>query len=287
MRIGARLIISLALLVIIITLLFRSPRAVLATTTGAAPTVPRRAWSFWEKNPPKEVLEIVNRNRRLLGDTWDYRFLTAETLPSVIDTSTFPEQYYELEKPCHRADYVRLALLRKYGGCWLDSSILLNPDGVVALNRMAGDIERSGAQVALFSLGDPAVEYLENWFIMAPTGSPVIDLWFQEFDKAVRISFLAYKKDVELAGIPISPRIYKPGAFNANWVYLTQHACLQVVLKTKLKGYVNVLVYRSEDTMFRLQVECNWKKACTRWRLANDPNLEDIPFIKLRSEDRA
>lgn len=149
---------------------------------------------------------------------------------------------------------------------------------------MAGEIESKGAQLTVFSLGEPANEYLENWFIMAPLGSRVIDLWFEEYDKAVRISFLEYKKITELEGIPISKRIYKPQA--PNWTYLTQHACLQVVLKKRLGNMNGVLVYPSEKTMFRLQIECNWKRDCTRWRLNNDSSIREIPFIKLRSEDR-
>jgi hypothetical protein len=243
--------------------------------------VPRIIWSYWDKDVPKSVEQIVANNRKQLVG-WDYRFCTAETLSQYIDPTTFPNQYTKLSAP-HQADYIRLALLQRYGGVWLDSSIIIN--SVDELNRMCREVEATRSELGVFTLGEPEETYVENWFIMAPKQSPIIDQWLQEYDTAVRKGFHQYKRDVFTKNIHINERIYKK---DDNEVYLTQHACLQVVLQTKIPSHARrICMYKSEHSMFKLHIDCDWKTECIKDKLKKEPErIRRLPFIKLRGKDR-
>jgi hypothetical protein len=243
--------------------------------------VPKLIWSYWDSNPPTSIQQIQEHNQTILTD-WDYRFLTADTLKTYLDTKQFPKEYKSL-KPQHQADYIRLALLQKYGGLWLDSSIILNSKD--ELVRMRREMIAPGSELAVFSLGEPEETYVENWFIMAPTGSSVIQAWFKEYDSAVRLGFLKYKQELYIRGIHINERIYKK---DDDIVYLTQHACFQAVFQqsTSLQRS-RILIYKSEHSMFKLQLQCEWDKRCIQDRLKTDSKaIKRLPFIKLRGEDR-
>jgi len=241
--------------------------------------IPKQIWCYWNSDIPLSVQKILNKNKELLKD-WNYTILTDATLSDYIDTSQFPPQVQKLSAP-HKADYIRLVLLKQYGGCWLDASIIIHSPAALESIRQVS--QRAHSSLTAFSLGEPQYTYIENWFIMAPKGSQVIERWFEEYDKAVRMGFKEYKEDIFAKGYDINERIYKRKGPN---VYLTQHACLQVVRQTMFQFPSSVLLYKAEDSMFKLHDECKWDSACIKEKMKKDPSVREIPFIKLRGDDR-
>jgi len=131
---------------------------------------------------------------------------------------------------------------------------------------------------------DNILTYIENWFIMAPLNSTVIQLWSKEYTQAINRGFLYYKKSLfQEQDIHIIEKIYKKDNKD---VYLTQHACLQAVVQKRLKKKVPMLLYKSELTMFKLHCQCDWDAACIKYRMKHDKSIKKIPFIKLRGPDR-
>lgn len=242
-------------------------------------TVPTQIWCYWNSDIPMSVQKILAKNKQLLKG-WNYTVLTDQTLSEFLDVSQFPAEVSKLSAP-HKADYIRLALLKQYGGCWLDASIVIHSPGALESIRQVS--QRSHSALTAFSLGEPQYTYIENWFLMAPKDSPVIKRWFQEYEKAVRMGFKEYKKEVFEKGFHINERIYKRDDGN---VYLTQHACLQVVRQTMDQFPVSVLLYKAEDSMFKLHEECKWNADCIKEKMKKDPTVQEIPFIKLRGNDR-
>ena len=47
-----------------------------------------------------------------------------------------------------------------------------------------------------------------------------------------------------------------------------------------------LLLNKAEDTMFKLQDICKWDNSCVKNNLKNNKKLKNIPFIKLRGDDR-
>jgi hypothetical protein len=239
--------------------------------------IPKIAYSYWDKNTPPIIERIIEERRQTMPD-WKIILLTDETLGNYINLSSVPVGYEKL-KPQHQADWIRLKLLEKYGGLWLDSSIIINDSA--AINEIYDEACKSRVDVAAFSMNKPVPEkYIENWFIMAPVGSSLIKKWLTEYEKAISMGFMEYRNHVEKMKIPISNDIY---AKEHKSVYLTQHACLQVVLSDQK---AKVLLYPAERNMFKVQETCKWKYKCIIDTISNDPQVNELPFIKLRGGEK-
>jgi len=242
--------------------------------------LPKRIWAYWDRNVPDSIRANIENNKKVLYD-WEYTFLTEKTLPQYLDPITFPDQFVTLSAP-HRADYIRLELLKRYGGVWMDAGIIVHSRD--ELNKMRREAMASKAQLSAFTLTEKQHLYIENWFIMAPLYSQVIHVWSKEYTSAVTQGFLQYKQALfKEKDIHIIEKIYKRDDEN---VYLTQHACLQAVLQKRLKKPGVILLYKSEDNMFKIQVQCEWDTACVKDRIKSDPSIKKISFIKLRGSDR-
>lgn len=242
--------------------------------------MPKQIWSYWNTaEMPPDVKEHHDNNRMVLDD-WKITLLSDATLSDYLDVLGFPAGYHDM-KIQHRADYIRLALLKKYGGLWMDISIVVNSKE--AFNAIYDRALESKSQATLFTYGGgatpgPHPDYIENWFIMAPAGSPVIGAWFHEFDSAVRMSFQNYQRYIGSKGFPLNFRIGLP--------YLTQHACLQVILQKHPELRQMITLYPAEDAMFKIHIECNWDVDCIRKSVTNKDWKTKVPYIKLRSDDR-
>jgi len=116
---------------------------------------------------------------------------------------------------------------------------------------------------------------------MAPKNSRIIKKWFKEFEYAIDIGFLAYKKEIIKKGVNVD----KIFIFGHDDTYLTIHATLQKLLQLKEIKDPNMILYRAEDTMFKLHIDCNWKSDCIYNKIKNE-SIKNIPYIKLRGTDR-
>merc|ERR1719253_933255 len=87
----------------------------------------------------------------------------------------------------HRSDAIRLALLERYGGVWSDvSNVCLRP----LEQWLWVDILGSSRSVGAFYFARFGVmpncsrEYVENWFLAARRGHPLISAWRKAFCEA-------------------------------------------------------------------------------------------------------
>jgi len=245
--------------------------------------LPKQIWSYWDKEQvPPAIQEHYENNRKVLYD-WKVTLLSDKTLAQLIDVTTFPIEYQTLI-PQHKADYIRLALLQKYGGVWMDATIIVNSREV--FNKLYDEAVEKNSQASLFTLGDevaPAAAkldpyFIENWFIMAPAESPVIGAWFHEFDAAVRMSFLDYQVYIRRLDVKVSNRMN---------MYLTQHECMQAILHKYPEFRQMILLYMAEDSMLNIQYTCKWDLNCIKHTMNDTRRTKALPYIKLRGCDRA
>ncbi len=243
--------------------------------------IPKIAWSYWDKDTPPIIERIIEERKKTMPD-WKIILLTNETIKEYIDTNYTPKGYDGL-KPQHQADWIRLKLLEKYGGLWLDSSIIVNEGE--AINEIYNSALARRPELIAFTLKKPTpAEYIENWFIMAPTNSHLIKKWLGEYEKAISMGFEKYRANVLGRNITISKDIYSKDAKN---VYLTQHACIQVVLKQLgVFSSARLLLYPAERNMFKVHTDCNWNSKCIIDTISNSRDVKSLPFIKLRGGEK-
>jgi hypothetical protein len=241
--------------------------------------IPKIIWTHWNspKMPPN-VARILEERKKALPN-WTHIIVHDDTFRKYVDTE--PPANFAGLSPQHRADWIRLALLKRYGGLWADSGIIFNSEQ--ALDAIYDEACATRAHLTVFRLFDKTDKYLENWFIMAPQRSDILCDWHSEYNRAVQMGFKAYKERVFSKGVHIIEKIYKRDDDN---VYLTQHACLQSVIQSA-PYKSRILIKDAETSMFAVQEACNWDHKCIVGKLSQDPTIRHrFPYIKLRGGDR-
>jgi hypothetical protein len=244
--------------------------------------IPRITWSYWEGEPMPEIVKLAHERRQNKLTGWEVRLLSPDSIAQYIDMSTIPANYQDLS-PQHKADWIRVALLKRYGGVWLDSTIIIN-DGD-ALNRLIKDSKKVRSEFTGFTTftepGDHS--YIENWFMMAPKNSEFISALYDEYVKAINMGFTTYKKKLSKeTDLNIISRIYD---YSNDFVYLTQHACIQAVMQKRLGRTPRMLLNRAEESMYKIQHDCKWDTSCLVNSI-NKPETYTIPYLKLSSSIR-
>jgi len=249
-------------------------------------------WLYWDTPVMPTLLEkmkVYNQDK-LRG--WAVNYLNANTIHFYIPLWAYPSKYSELI-PAHKADWIRLYLLYNYGGCWLDSSIILNkPEALAEIYDRSAQV---GSQLTVFQTeknnkvfkhpsGADIPLVIDNWFIMAPKTSIIIKLWLEEFTRAIGMGFLAYKHMAINTGTDISS-IHSSGPED---VYLTQHICIQYVLqvRTILEPLPPMLFLNSYDSMLRTSRECKFVSKCIQDKINKDYETQQLPYIKIISYNR-
>jgi len=237
--------------------------------------LPKILWTHWDSDNLPELCRLcIERTRRILHD-WDVRLLTT---PAFLKMCTPPPEFAALSKQ-HQADFIRIWLLKEYGGTWMDISIVLNK----SLNDLYDESVATQAECTGFYLDgfttNQAYPVFENWFIMAPKGSRVIALWYEEFYKAVTMGFANYKRLARSQGVDMQ-KIFS----GEDDTYLTMHLCYQVVIQKLVEP--NILYKKAEDSMYLVHQKCDFDGNCMRKEFKK-PYVRDIPWIKLRGGDRS
>ena len=119
----------------------------------------------------------------------------------------------------HKADWVRLCLIAKFGGVWVDGTVIVN-----TLSQFAGDGEYVLGYG--FPCDDACEPVLENWCFAAPAAHPLILAWKAEFKRAIEMGFETFK-DTEAKKLG-------DHFITKHLPYLTCHACYALVHDDRL-----------------------------------------------------
>lgn len=137
--------------------------------------IPNRAWAFWaqgEKNLDPMV-EICIESWRLYGGFEEIHVLDASSVFSFVPRDSLPSSFPTLPVQI-QSDLVRLALLGRYGGVWMDASTLVTFPVVAWLNRFS-------RQSGLFLFQNPGAgkggRRFETGVIAAVGGHPFVEAW--------------------------------------------------------------------------------------------------------------
>ena len=85
---------------------------------------PRTIWTYWHQvwEHAPELVQRCRRSWEYHNRGWTIRALDAETLPAYVDLSDFspsPDRDFTLQA---WSDVIRIHLLHKYGGVWVDAA---------------------------------------------------------------------------------------------------------------------------------------------------------------------
>ncbi|KAI1329438.1 capsular polysaccharide synthesis protein-domain-containing protein [Xylariaceae sp. FL0255] len=153
-------------------------------------TSQKNVWAFWHSGysnmTPWVQRNIINWVRRL-GSEWTVHLVDqvegSEThISHYVESSWFPAVFNNgtmdgPSKGAHSGDLVRLPLIYKYGGVWMDAGSLLfrHLDDICwkQIEDPNSPIEMSGFVIEM----RPSVDCMLNGFIAAKAGNPFIKRW--------------------------------------------------------------------------------------------------------------
>ena len=147
-------------------------------------TFPKIVWTYWDSNMPDSVTTLINQ-WKYLNPTWNINVLSKDTLSLYIKSSELPDGFYEgKESPQHSSDMVRVILLHKYGGVWIDgSTIMMKSLDWILKEFNKTNIHYLGYYMPSFTtIKDKPI--IENWFIASKPKTRFIGLIKNEMMKA-------------------------------------------------------------------------------------------------------
>lgn len=135
-------------------------------------------WSFWhdENWPPLAIVCIKSWMHHNPG--YIINMMSMQTFGKFVEQQELPKMFSELSIQ-HKADVIRLCVLKRFGGYWLDATLFLNQPLALLWEPMNYDI--GGYNGDHFQTKGSKKIVFENWFIAAPKGSQLISDWHTEY----------------------------------------------------------------------------------------------------------
>lgn len=259
-----------------------------------ASKIPKIVWAFWHSSDLPNVYKIcLNSWYQHLNSDYSVRLLNMDTIGKYLLLKDLPKNFCSLTKQ-RQSDCIRLALLKKYGGIWMDVGIFLND----SLNWV---FESGYDFVAYFiekfqpkeSVDEISNAIVENWFIATTPNNCMINQWHSFFkdvlDQCDEKSILSYQ--------PIfgNSKTFKQISKIDDHHYLLMHVVYQHLLANDPEfrkfHQTRTFLQKAEDTALKLQSDNNWntKKIKKQFEsLLKDPKkFKQInqPVIKIRGND--
>jgi hypothetical protein len=242
--------------------------------------IPKTIWTYWvEENPPEIVQKCIESWKKHNPD-YDVHLLNKNTVSRWVPELELNDLKHN-DGPTRESDFTRLSVLSKYGGFWVDASIIMNG----SLEPIRQIQAEKGCEMVGYYIHDFTTrsEYpvIENWFFACVPGSAFVQQWRDEFmslntHNTVNDYINAKKK----AGVDLQ-RISSPE-------YLAMHVSAQTVMQ-KLMSIEDVSkklhLMKAEDGPFKYLVYKNWNSAEALKSLCDVSELR-TPLIKLRGTER-
>jgi hypothetical protein len=290
-----------AFLFVLVLVLVAAVAAVAAGTAGrppspetfsaAPPVAPLRSaippvlWTFWHDAADDALPALVRAciaSWKRHNPSYEVRVVTPGNLARYLPGAGAPALDGNVD-PAHRSDQVRVRLLARHGGIWMDASLLCTAplDWVHAVQRARG------CEVVGFSIGSGGdYPVLENWFLACVPGAPVMRAWAREMARLATFPDAArYVDDVRDRLQVRLERVSDP-------LYLTMHVAAQVVFQKQMTPQAvreRLYLFPAEKGPFAHLAEHGWDQRAAFEALCGSPPRPPPPppLIKLRGTDRA
>ena len=193
--------------------------------------VPKIIWTYWDTDEVPEIVKISMKSWRKTSPQYIINLMNKKNVEELI---SLPENWKNL--PSYRqSDIIRLRLLEKYGGVWIDASTILLED----LDKFISKDNLTFFITPKSSLENPV---FENWFISAPPNNKVIKIWIEEVLLALPNND-RYIIDSNIDNVQIV------GDVN----YLICHLALKNIYEKDKSLFDGAKIYVSNDTAFYYQ----------------------------------
>jgi hypothetical protein len=245
--------------------------------------LPKKIYGYWDNLDENKLIQKFAENwRKKIPDSWEIIILDKNSVRDYV-SNEFMEKYSRLES-FRFSDFLRLDLLKKNGGVWMDISTLIITSDF--LDTYRNEMINKKYDVCLYEYPSRTIDknnpYLENWFIMAPKNSRFINDLYTEFNKSFEMGFLEYKNKVL---IPSGTNLKQSIGYDDKETYLMQHAIVNYLIHTGEEYNINIK--NALNSMFKLQDKLNGNNdQVVNYIIDNDLENHDIYAIKFIGTSR-
>jgi hypothetical protein len=134
--------------------------------------LPRTIWCLWFQGwaDAPDLVKACAASWRRHNPDWNLHLLAGDTLAAYLDPLPRPATAAGNLPVEARSDVLRIELLRRFGGIWIDST-------VYCLRPLDGWIDQAMPS-GFFAFNRPMPDVmLSSWFLAAERGSYIIDCW--------------------------------------------------------------------------------------------------------------
>ncbi len=263
----------------------RVPAQTRAVTVGdeapaSTATLPRIIWTYWQTAPAPEFIQACIANWRQFAPDHEVRLLDRSSIESWL-----PSLRADFDSlPAYRqADWLRVQLLARHGGIWMDASMLLSRD----LGWLHDTQRRRGADYVGFYIDRystrPSLPIIENWMMASVPGGRFVSALAAAFDQALDEGAEALLQRLRSEGRHAQVVQALTEDFQR---YLLMHVAASELLD-RSPQLARLVLLRAEDGPFAWHAGVGWRKRHLFARLALAPCPRMLPAVlKLRGGDR-
>lgn len=236
-------------------------------------------WSFYDRQMQPVIKEMFDITMENVGSKWEYNFLSYNNLSLFLNISSFPPHFYHL-LPAHQSDYIRMMLLEKYGGWWIDTSLIINDNSI--LEEFYKEITEKKAEFfGVCNIQCPR-KLVENGFIYAPKGSIIIKKWREEMEEINREGLSNYIYNTYRSGVT-----FHYGLFNFNYpnlrTYMTAFVAEQKVFDRLIPRNTSIIIKEGSETLYAMHRYCKEKNLTYSSLFFDKEKRKTFPLIKINS----
>lgn len=209
--------------------------------------IPNVIWTFWEGDESELITKCIGSWKKynpeykvvVLNKRNLVEYIPSENIDAIPHTSDFIQRY---------SDFVRVNVLKTYGGIWMDASIICQ-----APLTWVHDIQnKSGADfIAYYRDGFTLSEYkksapiIENWFFACAKGSQYVVDWYDEM-----LRFSGKEKVTDYLDTLLGENVSFQNVPPERYDYLVMYIIASAILQKKKHDY-KVYLLKSDDTALR------------------------------------
>lgn len=142
-------------------------------------SIPKIIWIYWQSATSNMIVDICLQQVQRICSDYTIHILNDDNIRQFMKLPDFSPDI----PLANISDFIRLTLLAKFGGIWMDASIFLTENFDWILEKINGyDAFLFYTKACTTDLTHPISE---TWFILAPSRSPFILAWLEEFTKCI------------------------------------------------------------------------------------------------------
>ena len=242
---------------------------------------PTHLWMYYDGEIHPIIRQMINRTLTTTKQNWNIHFLTGDNVSIYIDRTLLPDKFH-LYSCQNQADLLRLILLNKYGGWWMDATTIVNSDGFMLDAR--DELMKTEADFFGYCWLQCPKTLIENNVMYAKKKSAFISGWESEYKKALALGREEYIYTRYRNGIDFASQLFlKYPQVN---VYFTAYAAQRVALTRIIPRSTRIRTIPAEDYIYKLMVSCDWNAKCLANILPYELQGGQFPITKIPSLNR-